>query len=270
MKYVFSTLGCPDWNFKEILSAASDLGYDGVEIRGIENEVFSPFAKPFLGAFIDKSIDMLKAAKISIEMLATGVVLSGDRKTAITEATAYVDLAVKLGVPYIRVMITNKPYPEPCDVDLAKSTYCEICRYAKGKNVIPLVETNGILADSAKMKNFIEDVIANGCDNCGVLWDVHHPYRFNNESVDTTCANIGKYVKYVHVKDSVMADGKVVYKLMGQGDVPVVDAVKALKNIGYDSCVCLEWVKRWCPDLEEPGIVFSHFSKFCGTKLKKL
>ena len=46
MKFAFSTLGCPDWNFNEMISTAKDLNLDGIEIRGIENEVFAPFAKP--------------------------------------------------------------------------------------------------------------------------------------------------------------------------------------------------------------------------------
>ena len=264
MKFAFSTLGCPDWTFNEIISTAVDLGFDGVEIRGIENEVFAPFAKPFLGANIDKTIEFLKEKHTDISMLSTGVVLGKDRNAAISEATAYIDLADKLKVKFIRVMITDKPYPENTDIALAEGTYKEICRYAKSKNVTPLIETNGILSDSKVMKEFIENT---NCENGGVLWDIHHPYRYFNETLEQTFENIGKYVKYVHVKDSVMNNDKVQYKMIGQGDVPVLGAIKLLKEKGYDSYVTLEWVKRWCPELEEAGIVFSRFSNFFKTKL---
>ena len=50
--------------------------------------------------------------------------------------------------------------------------------------------------------------------------------------------------------------------MMGYGDVPVFDALKVLKENGYDGTVSLEWVKRWNPDLEEPGIVFAHFMSY--------
>lgn len=265
MKFAFSTLGCPDWTFNEIVSTAVDLGFDGVEIRGIEREVFSPYAKPFLGANIDKTIEQLKSMNIIISMLTSGVVLGNDRNAAISESTAYIDLANKLGVKYIRVMITDKPYPEETDLALAQGTYKEICKYAKDKGVIPLIETNGILADSKVMKEFMEDV---NCENGGVLWDIHHPYRYFNETPDETVSNIGKYIKYVHVKDSISDNGKIKYKMLGQGDVPVIEAIRCLKNIGYDSFITLEWVKRWCPELEEAGVVFSHFSNFCKTKMK--
>ena len=35
MKLAFSTLGCPGWMWRDILSAAADLGYDGIEMRGL-------------------------------------------------------------------------------------------------------------------------------------------------------------------------------------------------------------------------------------------
>lgn len=39
MKIAFPTLGCPDWNWEDIMVAAKDLGYDGIELRGIEHQM---------------------------------------------------------------------------------------------------------------------------------------------------------------------------------------------------------------------------------------
>ena len=39
MKLCFSTIGCPDWRFGDIVSAAKDLGYSAIEIRGIGGEI---------------------------------------------------------------------------------------------------------------------------------------------------------------------------------------------------------------------------------------
>jgi len=44
-------------------------------------------------------------------------------------------------------------------------------------------------------------------DAVAALWDMHHPYRFFNESPETTVQNLGAYIKHVHVKDSVMENG---------------------------------------------------------------
>ncbi len=261
MKIAFSTLGCPEWSFKETLVTAKDLGFDAIEIRGIEKEIFVPMAKPFTPEKIEKTMTRLKDTGVAISLLATGVCV-GDTKhveSALGEAMVYVDLAQKLGVKFIRVMITNNPYPENCDVEGAVATYRKICDYASTKGVIPLIETNGELANSVLMKEFIEKTDR---ENAGILWDVHHPYRYFGEKPETTFANIGKYVKYIHVKDSVMQDGKVAYKMMGRGDVPIKETIKILKENNYNSYVTLEWVKRWCPDLESGGIVFSNFINY--------
>jgi len=261
MKIAFSTLGCPDWTFGEMMSTAKDLNFDAIEIRGIENEVFAPYAKPFIKRNLSNTIKLLGDKKIEISLLATGVSVgqTSHIESAFGEATVYTDLAEKLGVKFIRVMITNKPQPEDTDFEGAVIAYQRICDYAKESGITPLIETNGILADSKRMREFIKKT---NRQNSGVLWDIHHPYRFFNEPAHETFNNIGEFVKYVHVKDSVMKDGEVLYKMIGQGDVPIADSIRLLKENNYNSFITLEWVKRWCPELEDAGIVFSHFINY--------
>jgi fatty-acyl-CoA synthase len=119
-----------------------------------------------------------------------------------------------------------------------------------------LVETNGILADSSKMSWLMNKA---GRDNVAVLWDIHHPYRYAGEAVEKTYSELKKHIRYIHIKDSIMENGKAKYKMLGYGDVPVVKTLSLLQQGGYDGYVSLEWVKRWCLELEEPGVVFSHF-----------
>ena len=79
------------------------------------------------------------------------------------------------------------------------------------------METNGMFADTAVLKEFMEDI---DDQNKGVLWDINHPYRFNGESVEQTMSNIGEYVKYVHIKDSAVESEVTAYKLLGYGTRP--------------------------------------------------
>jgi fatty-acyl-CoA synthase len=94
------------------------------------------------------------------------------------------------------------------------------------------------------------------------LWDIHHPYRYVGEKPSETVSNLGGYIRYVHVKDSVMENGKAMYKLMGYGDLPVKEMLSELRGMGYEGYVSLEWVKRWASNLEEAGIVFPHFARY--------
>ena len=50
MKLSFSTLACPEYSFSDIYAMAADLGFDGIEMRGLGREFFDnrrnmPFAK---------------------------------------------------------------------------------------------------------------------------------------------------------------------------------------------------------------------------------
>ena len=47
MKLAFSTLGCPEWNLEQILAAARQSSYDGVEWRGYQAEMDLPKAPLF-------------------------------------------------------------------------------------------------------------------------------------------------------------------------------------------------------------------------------
>ncbi|MBQ2955726.1 MAG: AMP-binding protein, partial [Clostridia bacterium] len=110
-----------------------------------------------------------------------------------------------------------------------------------------------------RLKKLLDDI---GSPYVAALWDVHHPYRFFGEQPETTVANLGSYIKYIHVKDSVMEGDVVRYRMMGEGDLPVREALDALDKINYDGYVSLEWVKRWAPDLTDAGIVFPHFAHY--------
>lgn len=262
MKLSFSTLGCPGWSWPDMLTTVKDLGYDGIEIRGIENELYVPKAKPFLTENIEATIEKLKAMNISIPCLtsASHMFDKENKEKQLQSAKEYIDLAQKLNVPYIRVLGDSQPQPEnEFDLDFVGENLKAVSEYASQKGVMVLVETNGVFAESKVLLEMLKNVNAK---NVGALWDIHHPFRFFNETVSETYSNLKEYIRFVHIKDSVMQDSKVIYKITGQGDVPVKEALLLLKGAGYEGFISLEWVKRWCAELEEPGIVFSKFVNY--------
>ena len=256
MKLSFSTVGCPDWDFGDILSIAKDIGYDGVEIRGIADQLDAPEMELFSDSNIEKTKKRLADTGIEIPVLCSNAALCINGGEAMAEAKSYIDLASRLGVPYVRVMPTLNPQPEACDIESGIALYRELCEYGAARKVVPLMETNGVLTDSAGMASFMKSV---GHENCGVLWDIHHPIRFINETPDKTVANIGQYVRHVHLKDSVVTGDRIEYKMPGHGDLPIAGCVKALEAAGYKGYYSFEWVKRWNPELTEPGVAFAHY-----------
>ena len=47
LKISFSTLACPEWSWPDIYSIAKDFKFNGIEVRGIGDELFSAKTKPF-------------------------------------------------------------------------------------------------------------------------------------------------------------------------------------------------------------------------------
>ncbi|MBR3921150.1 MAG: AMP-binding protein [Oscillospiraceae bacterium] len=262
MKISFSTLACPDYEWSDIYSMAKDLGFDGIEIRGLGDDIFAVKARPFTEGQISKTVKKLSEIGIEIPCLSSGCCLKDKNNLdeVISEISSYINLAVKLKTPFIRILGDREPMPvDEVDDSYVAEVLVKLADIAKDKGVTLLVETNGVYADTKRLKALLDKV-----DRIEVaaLWDMHHPYRYANENPDETVENLGAYIKYCHVKDSIMVDGKAEYKLMGEGDMPLSEMFEALGKIGYEGYISLEWVKRWAKNIFSAGVVFPQYADF--------
>ena len=270
MKISFSTLGCPEWSWEDIVATAKDFGYEGIEVRGIEKELYMPKAKPFQPNEIEKTKKHLADLGLTIPCLTSACYLHipEKRELYINEAKEYIELCVTLNTPYIRVLGDTDPQPgDNIEVNAVIEALQEIGSYAEQKGIEVLLESNGIFADSNLLKEVMQAV---GRKSVGVLWDVHHPYRYMNEPIAKTYEALKPYIKHIHIKDSVVQDGKITYRMIGQGDIPINDCLALLKRDAFEGFVSLEWVKRWYGDLEEPGIVFMQFENYIRNMWAKI
>jgi len=262
MKIAFSTLACPDFSWVDIYSMAKDLGFNGIEIRGLGAEICAVRAKPFADSEVSNTKKTLKRLGLEIPCLSSGCCLkfADKRQENIAEITEYILLAEKLGADYVRVLGDLKPTPDGYvnDGDVIAALNAVKGAAAKAK-VTLLVETNGVYANTERLCRVLDAV---NSPSAAALWDMHHPYRFFGESPETTVGNLGRYIRYVHVKDSVPDNGGIRYKLMGEGDLPIAEMLESLVKIGYNGYITLEWVKRWAEDLEDAGIVFPQFARY--------
>ena len=58
----FSTLGCPNWEWKRILDQAAQHGYSALELRGVAGQMDLPKSPQFIGAKLQESLKDLDAA----------------------------------------------------------------------------------------------------------------------------------------------------------------------------------------------------------------
>ena len=64
MKISFSTLACPDFSWTDIYTMAKDLGFGGIEIRGLGEDIFAVNARPFTDERLPKTQDSQGAQEL--------------------------------------------------------------------------------------------------------------------------------------------------------------------------------------------------------------
>ena len=263
MKTSFSTLACPDFSWTDIYSMAKDLGFDGIEVRGLGHDIFAVKAKPFSEEQLPKTIKKLADLHLEIPCLSSGCCLKFADKLEenLAEISQYIELADKLGTPYVRVLADLNPAPDgEVDDEAVISALKKAAEIAEKTTVVLVVESNGVYSDTKRLRKVLDAVNSR---SVAALWDMNHPYRYMNEQPEDTVVNLGQYIKFVHVKDSIVnANGSLTYKMMGEGDMTPDRMFAALTNRGYDGYISLEWVKRWARQLSDAGIVFPQFANF--------
>lgn len=269
MKLAFSTLGCPDFDWADIYSMAKDLGFSGIEIRGLGNEIFAVKAQPFTGDELKNTIEKLAKLRLEIPCLSSGCCLKFSEKADENyhEIVQYINLAVKLKTPYIRILGDLEPQPNgEVDDDSVITAINRLIPVAEENGVTLLIETNGVYSNTERLRTLLDRIAS---DNVAALWDAHHPYRFANEAPAKTLQNLGAYIKYVHIKDSIHENGSIKYRMMGEGDLPIDEIILSLRSINYKGYLSLEWVKRWASDLSDAGVVFPQYANFMSRYIEK-
>ena len=132
--------------------------------------------------------------------------------------------------------------------------------YAEERGVTLLVETNGVYADTARLAGLLNQIES---DNIGALWDMHHPFRYGNETPEQTVQNLGAYIKYTHIKGFRGGRRQGSLQNDGEGDLPVDAIMRALRSINYEGYISLEWLKSYMPELNDAGVVFPHSPTLC-------
>src|SRR5437588_4077949 len=217
-------------------------------------------AAPFTGTRLAATKRELKERGLAIPCLDTSCRFdqAAEIDTNISEGKRHIDLAGELDAPYFRVFgdrIADIQSREKIIGQVVQGLLA-LAQHAEGTSVQVLLESHG---DFARVQNLLDVMRVVHHPHVGVLWDVHHPYRFFSEPLADTYAKLKDRIRHVHLKDSVSTNGEVRYCLLGQGVVPVVEVLQLLANGGYDGWIAFEWEKRWHPEIEEPEVALPDF-----------
>lgn len=260
MKVGFTTLGCPDWEWVRVLQEAVAMKYDGLELRGVNGELNLPRAKPFLRQNLAATKRQLQ--ELGLEVCCLGTSARFHEKETLDDnlalAKSHIDLAAELGAPFVRVFgdKISSAVERSQIVDQVANSLIQLADYAQSTGVKVVLETHGDFSRSADILEIMKQVSR---EEVGVLWDMHHPYRFFGEQPEETWQNISGYILHTHIKDSIGTKEDFHYCLIGEGDLPLRQCLQLLKNNGYDNWLVLEWEKKWHPEIEEPEVAFPQF-----------
>ena len=261
MKLSVSTFGWNNFSFADFVSVAREMRLDGIEIHDIGESRFTGVGAPFQKNEIDHTVRSLKALGLSITCLDARMnpAEADENGDKVQEIKNLIAFAEKVGAPFVRLRALSTGEGEEAENANVKALVYQVLPFAQKKDVTLLIETCGIFADTSRLVGILNEF---ACDNLAALWDVHHPYRVMGEKPEKTITNLGAYVKHVHLKDSIIKDGKCKYCLLGEGTLPMKEIFGALRSVSYDGFYSLEWDPKWLEELDDPSVVYAHFASF--------
>ena len=251
MNLSFSTRGWHDTPWEVLVEEAHENGFSGIELYNpLKYEAFTGKDGPFHRYKIASTVRDLARRGIRIPCLDSPIDLSGDREDAVKALKALTDLAADAKVPYVCCFSLNDAEEQ------VKSILEEMIPYAEKKKITILLKTSGVYANTERLRNLLDHF---ACDQLAVIYDVYHPYRDFDETPAVTIGNLGAYVRHVHLRDSG-DNGQ--YELIGEGNMPIGDIMKALGSIDYNGCISMEWKPEYLDDLQDPAIILPHFEAY--------
>jgi sugar phosphate isomerase/epimerase len=256
MKFGLSTLGCPGWTLERVAEAAVEYGYDGIELRVLDGEIITPALlranRVRLVQLFGKGIPALIGLGTSCRFTAAS---AAERAAQGKELLEFIAIAGDLGVPMVRVFggkITDGASDEVA-IERVSGGLNSCSGAAEASNVVIALETHDDFSRSGMVARALAKVPSR---SVGAIWDVHHPYSMG-EALAEVWTNLAPRLVHVHLKDARRRlDGGWDLVLLGQGEVPCREILRALVLRDYQGYVVAEWEKKWHPSIEEPEVAF--------------
>lgn len=231
----------PRWTLEELVSFASRVGYDGVELRvdvghihGVDKGISSEERKRIRRLFADRGVKVsCIATSVSFGFLDDGI-----RRENIEVAKKYMELAYDLDAKVIRYfggLIGSGKAVELNDhtLNYIASAFREIGKYGVDYGVCPLLEMHDAFSvegfpspfDACRMA--LEVVRGSGTENIGILW--------NQNSLDRELFDlIGGYIRHFHI-NKMEEDPE---------DRELFETMKLMHSIGFQGFFSLEHIWR--------------------------
>ncbi len=118
------------------------------------------------------------------------------------------------------------------------------------------METHGDAVRSEDLEKIMQSA---NHPQVGLVWDICNMWTITKEPPAEVYKKLKKYIHHTHIKDAKLVDGKPQYVRLGQGEVPIFEAIDILIKGGYKGYYSYEWEKLWHPELEEPETALADY-----------
>ncbi|NQU09729.1 sugar phosphate isomerase/epimerase [bacterium] len=246
MNYSFMSFSTPAMTLAEMLAAAKQYGYDGIEPRlaaqhqhGIELDTTPT----------ERQAVRQQAADAGIELccLATSCRYADPQTSAQTvqDTRRLIDLAAEVGSPRLRVFGGAFPDDVSRQEAISRVSDClrPVAEHARACGVTICLETHDAWTNPEHVAAVMLRVNHPGV---GVNWDHWHPVRQSGWSVDKSFAVLRRWIQHVHFHDGLARHDQFAQRAIGDGDLEVGLVVRLLREAGYRGYLSGEWI-NWEP-----------------------
>ncbi len=256
MKLSFSINGWNGYSWEDFVTAAQEARIGGIELHGIHTDDFTQKTGPFHRYNMAATVRGMFEKRLTIPCLDSVCDIADGNADNVNEIKECLRAAHDLNVPYVRVHAADGGAD---DMDAVIACLEQVEPEAERLGVTMLLETVGMFAATNRLRDVLNHFAS---DSLAALWDMHHTCRDGGEDAQTTITNLGAYVRHVHIKDSVVENGRVSYRLIGEGDLPIEEMMQALSSVNYDGFISLEWDPSWMFDMTDLDVILSHYENF--------
>ncbi len=263
MKLSFSTLACPSWTVPEIIAAASGAGYQGIELRFVQNEDSLWKLPSFRGSELRATSRAFADRGLSICCIDTSCRFHSpdvhERRQWLEEGERMSELAAALGAPGIRVF-GDRVQPGADQVSTRgwiSDSIHQLAERSAAKGVEVWLESHGDFAAAAET---MAVVVQAGSQHVGVVWDPANAFTEFQEPPQEGAIQLGARIRHVHFKDLRKYGDNWHPVLTGEGSVPLREVRLALSMLAYERFVSFEWEKKWHPEIPDASTALPHFA----------
>lgn len=255
MKLGFSTLGCPQWDLETIVNQAAAMGYNGVELNGLQGQAHLPAlptmrhdTKGVAGRFRDAGVELVCLATNCCFHWPDAVKMDEHQR----QTREFIELAGKLGCPYVRVFGGQVPRGEAKTLTLRRIAEAlrDLAGTAAAHGVTILLENEGDFACSRDVWYIVDTVNLPAVRAC---WHICHA-QAGGDRPSVAIPRLNSRIALTHVVDGRFAPNGTLaeYLLPGAGTVDLGLAIDLLGGIGYDGYLMFEWPKSRVTSLAAP------------------